>query len=311
METLSVVVVTFATGALLVAQENSSAPGVPVQMIVTAEARHGKEAPGKEAPVLKPQDVMAFQKSQRLRVTDFTACQGEHAALELFLLIDDSSVETLGSQLNDLRHFIESQPPTTSIGVAYMQNATFRIAQSPTQDHAAAAKALRLPLGFPGASPSPFLSISDLIKKWPASAARHEVVLVSSGIDPLGGEVTNPYLDYAIADAQRAGLIVYAIYTPSAGHFGHSYWQINWGQNHLTQIADETGGESYMIGFGPAVSFAPYLEEISDHLANQYIVSFLIAPGKKAGLQSVRFTTEVPRADLVAARKVYAPAAAQ
>ena len=135
--------------------------------------------------------------------------------------------------------------------------------------------------------------------------------MVSSGIDPLGGDVQNPYLDAAIQDAQRAGVIVYTIYTPAAGHFGHAYWRMNWGQNHLTQIADEAGGESYMIGFGPAVSFAPYLEEIADHLANQYVVRFLIAPGKKASFQAVRFTTEVPNADLVAARKVYVPAEAK
>lgn len=135
--------------------------------------------------------------------------------------------------------------------------------------------------------------------------------MVSSGIDPLGGDVQNPYLDAAIQDVQRAGVIVYTIYTPAAGHFGHDYWRINWGQNHLTQIADEAGGESYMIGFGPAVSFAPYLEEIADHLANQYVVRFLIRPGKKAGLQAVRFTTEVPNADIVAARKVYVPAEAK
>lgn len=306
MRTLHLIAAALAAGALLLAQAKDTAPGVPVQMVVTAEARHGKEA-----PVLHPQDVMVFQGKEHLPVTDLIACHAEHAALELFLLIDDASGTTLGSQLNDLRHFIETQPATTSVGVAYMQNATVRIAQNPTADHEKAAKALRLPLGYPGVSPSPFLSLSDLIKRWPASTARHEVVMVSSGIDPLGGDIQNPYLDAAIQDAQRAGVIVYTIYTPAAGHFGHDYWRINWGQNHLTQIADEAGGESYMIGFGPAVSFAPYLDEIADHLANQYVVKFLTAPGKKASFQAVRFTTEVPNADLVAARKVYVPAEAK
>ncbi len=306
MRTLHLSAAAFAMGTFLLAQEKAPAPGVPVQMVITAEARHGKEA-----PLLHPQDVMAFQKKERLPINELIDCHGEHAALELFLLIDDASSTTLGSQLSDLQHFIETQPATTAIGVAYLQNATVRVGQNPTTDHASAAKALRLPLGFPGVSPSPFLSLSDLIKRWPASTARHEVVLVSSGIDPLGGEVVNPYLDAAIQDAQRAGVIVYTIYTPAAGHFGHAYWRINWGQNHLSQIADETGGESYMIGFGPAVSFAPYLAEIADHLANQYVVKFLITPGKKAGLEPVRFTTEVPNADVVAARKVYVPVAAK
>jgi hypothetical protein len=292
-----------AAASLLSAQDKTAAPSVPAQMVITAEARHGKEP-----PVLRSQDVMAFQKRERLPVTDLIAAHGDQAALELFILIDDGSSTLLGTQLDDLRHFIDAQPPTTSIGVGYLQNGTVKMEQNLTADHVLAARALRLPLAYPGASPSPFLSVSDLVKRWPASAARHEVVVISSGIDPLGGEVINPYLDAAIRDSQRAGVIVYTIYTPAAGHFGHDYWRINWGQNHLTQIADETGGESYMIGFGPAVAFAPYLEEISDHLANQYVVKFLMPPAGKAGLQPVRFTTEVPNADIVAGRMVYVPA---
>ena len=52
-------------------------------------------------------------------------------------------------------------------------------------------------------------------------------------------------MDSAIEEAQRAGVIVYSIYTPGVGHYGHSFWRVNRGQNYLTQISDETGGESY------------------------------------------------------------------
>ena len=288
---------------LLLAQEKVPAPAVPARMIVTVEARHDKEV-----PVLNQGDVMVFQKNERLRVTDLAPYQGNHAALELFILIDDASATSLGSQLNDLRQFIDTQPPEASIGIGYMRNGAVSIAQSLTADHSMAAKALRLPLGSPGVDPSPFLALSDLIKLWPGSPARHEVLFVTSGVDPLGGALLNPYLDAAIEHAQRAGIVVYAIYTPNAGHFGHSFYQINWGQNHLAQIAEETGGEAYMLGFGPPVSFEPYLKEVADHLAHQYLVSFLVRPQGKAGFQSVRLTTEVPNAELVAADKVYVPA---
>ena len=294
------------SGTLLFAKAPAPAPDVQVQMTVTVEARHGSEP-----PILHANDVLAFQRDERLAVTDFMPCRDEHAGLDLFILIDDASSTELGVQLNDLRRFIDAQPATTSVGVAYMQNATVKIAQNLTAHHSQAAGALRLPLGYPGVSPSPFLSLSDLIKRWPAGALRREVVLIGSGIDPLGGAIVNPYLDAAIRDAQRAGVIVYTIYTPAAGHLRHDFWRINWGQNHLSQMADETGGESYMIGFGPAVSFAPYLQQIADHLANQYLVRFLVKPGEKAGFQRVRFTTEVPNADPVAARQVYAPAGAK
>jgi hypothetical protein len=215
---------------------------------------------------------------------------------------------SLGSQLGDLKQFIETQPAETSIGIGYMRNGTVEFTEALTADHAKAAKGLRLALGYPGVMPSPFLSLSDLIKRWPASAARHEVLLVTTGIDPLGGGVADPYLDAAIEHAQRAGILVYAIYAPAAGHGGHSFWRMNWGQNHLAQIAEETGGESYMLGFGPLVSFAPYLAELSEHLAHQYVVTFLVKPGNKAGFQSVRFTTEVPNAEIVAPGRVYVPA---
>ncbi len=286
------------SGLLLLARVDTPSTPVPVQMIVTVEARHGKQV-----PVLKQGDVMVFEKKERLQVSNL-----DQRALEFFILIDDASGMTLGLQLNDLRQFIETQPATTAIGIGYMRNATVEVVQNPTTDHPKAAKALRLPLGYPGVMPSPFLSLSDLIKRWPASSARHEVVLVTSGIDPLGGGITDPYLDAAIEHAQRAGVIVYAIYTPTAGHGGHSYWLMNWGQNHLAQIAEETGGESYMLGFGPLVSFAPYLSELAEHLSHQYVATFLVKPGTKAGFQSVRFATEVPNAEIVAAGRVYVPA---
>ena len=291
-------------GLLLPAQEKTSAPTVPVQLIVTVEARHDK----KEVPALNREDIMAFQKQERLQVTDLVPCRADHAALELFILIDDASGMSLGSQLNELRQFIETQPAATSTGIGYMRNATVDVAQELTRDHAAAAKALRLPLGSPSVMPSPFLSLSDLVKRWPASPARHEVLLVTSGIDSLGGALANPYLDAAIEHAQRAGIVVYAIYTPGAGHRGHSFWQMNWGQNHLAQIAEETGGEAYVLGFGPPVSFAPYLTEVAEHLAHQYVVTFLMKPRDKPGFQAVRLSTEVPNAELVAASKVYVPA---
>ena len=275
----------------------------PVRMIVTVEARQGDQI-----PVLKQGDVMVFQNKQRLPVTSIVPAAGDCAALELMILIDDASGMSLGSQLGDLKRFIQDQPPETAIGVGYMRNGTIALAQGLTADHAAAAQALRLPTGSPGAMPSPFLSLSDVIKQWPPSSARHEVVLISSGIDPLGGGVADPYLYAAIEQAQRAGVVVYAIYTPSAGHGGHSFWRLEWGQNHLAQIAEETGGEAYMLGLEPPVAFQPYLADMSAHLSHQYLVNFLIAPRAKAGFQQVRLTTEVPNAELVHAGRVYVPA---
>jgi hypothetical protein len=241
-------------------------------------------------------------------VTDWVPAEGDHAQLEFFILLDDSSDINLGSQLPDIRKFINSQPPSTKIGIAYMQNGTAQIEQNLTSDHAQAAKALRIPRGFAGANGSAYFALSDLVKRWPEGSPRREVLMVSDGVDRFygSGDLGDPYVDEAISDAQRGGIIVSAIYNPGAGHFGHSYWESYWGQLYLSRVASETGGEAYYIGFtGPPVSFTPYLDDQTRRLTHQYLLTFLAKPPKKAGLQSIRITTEVPNADLVAPKKVY------
>jgi hypothetical protein len=281
---------------------SASSGEVPVQMVVTVEARHATEVPS-----LKSEDFLAYRGHERLRVTDVVPLQGEHAALELFLLIDDASSSSLGSQIGDLRKFVEAQPATTAIGIGYMRNGTFSVVQNFTGDHAGAAQTVRLPFSSGGVSP--WLSLSDLIKRWPGNLSRRAVVLVSSGFDSLGGPgPTNPYLDTAIENAQRDGVVIYAIYTPGAGHTGHSFWRTNLAQSHLAQIAEETGGEAYMLGFGPPVSFEPYLSDVTERMTHQYRVTFLATPGAKGEFQNIGFSTEVPNAELVAAARVWVPA---
>jgi hypothetical protein len=235
--------------------------------------------------------------------------QGDRAELELFLLLDDAAGASLGSQFEDLRKFINFQPATTRIGVGYMRDGTVDIVQNLTEDHSKAAKALRLPLGIAGVNASPYFSVSDLIKRWPEAPVRREILMISDGIDRYGpGGASDPYVDEAVEQAQRAGIVIFSIYTPGAGHFGHSFWRINWGQNYLSQLADETGGESYYLGSEAPVSFSPYLDDLGHRLLHQYLLTFLAKPVKKAAMQSVKLRTEVPNAELVAADRVYVPA---
>ncbi len=287
----------------LSAQQAASSGGVPVRVVVTVEARHGKEI-----PVINREDVMVHQGRDRAQVTGWLPLQGDHAGLELFLLLDDASDMSLGSQLDDLRRFINAQPATTAISVGYMRNGTVDIVQNLTTDHASAAKALRLPLGSVGAYASPYLSVVDLIKRWPESPVRREILMISNGIDPLGGGPSNPYLDSAIEQAQRDRVLIYTIYATGVGHLGHSFWRFNWGQNNLSRLADETGGEAYFQGFGTPIAFAPYLEDFTNKLDHQYLLTFLAKTGKKAGFQRVKLQTEVPNADLVVPDRVYVPA---
>jgi hypothetical protein len=285
------------------AQEPQPSSDAPAHMIVTVEPKHGNNP-----PEINKSEVMVYEGHDRDTVTDWIPAQGDRAALELFILIDDSSSSSLGSQLEDLRQFITAQPQTAKIGVAYMQNGIARVVQNLTDDHAAAAKSLRLPMGVAGANASPYFSLSDLVKKWPADNARHEVLMVTDGVDRYYGigDVQDPYLQAAIDDSSRAGVLVSAIYHPDVGHFGHSYWQSYWGQIYLSQLAERTGGEAYYIGFnGAPVSFSPYLDDLSRRLQHQYWLAFIPKADKKSGWHNVRLTTEVPNVDLVSAGRVW------
>jgi hypothetical protein len=293
--------VLFLVAGLARAQDEATGSGVPIRIVVTVEGP--KDA---SPPNLARNDVMVFLDNERMRVVDWTPVQNDRTGLQLWLLIDDGSDTELGIQLEDLRRFVREQASTTQVGVGYLRNGMVQVEQKPTADHALAAKAIRLPLGQPGISASPYLALADLMKKWPRVDQPQEVLMITSGIDPdYGPGPSNPYLDRAIDAAQRAGVVVNAIYFSSAGHFGHSLWQINWGQNYLSQLTEETGGHFFWLGTSNPVSFAPYISELNQHIARQYTLTFL-GQGKP-GFRRVKFKTEEPHVMLVAPSKIYVP----
>lgn len=281
---------------------------VPVKMTVTASV-----AGDKRMPEISQQDVFVNQGKERLKVRECIPAQGDHAGLDLFILMDDASATSLGMHLDDLRTFINAQPSTTSIGVGYMRNATVEIVQNFTTDHAAAAKALRLPMGS-GAYGSPYLSVIDLMKRWPAGQNRREVLMVTDGIDrarrtrPWRGFYINPDVDSASEVAMRTGTIIHTIYAPGTGRLSRNYWEATNGQMGIAKLSDVTGGESFYLGLQTPVSFTPYLDQLQKILANQYLLGFLARPGNKAQLQNVTISTEVAGVDLASADAVWVPA---
>ena len=299
--------ISVALGSCALAQPAPNTNGTPVHMIVTVEPKKGSEV-----PVVNREDVMVYEGKIRDQVTDWVPAEGDHAGLEFFVLIDDGASSALDTQLRDIKKFIAELPATAQVGVAYMQNGIARIEQNLTNDHDLAAKAIRLPLGYFGASASPYFSLSDLVKHWQPDGNRDEVIMISSGSDPYygTGDTLDPYLETAIEDSQRAGVLVSAIYAPGAGHSGHSHWRSYWGQIYLSKLTEETGGEGYYIGFfGAAPDFSPYLQDATNRLGHQYLLTFLARPQKKSGLQPVKLRTELHNVDLVSADEVYVPAA--
>ena len=151
---------------------------VQVKMLVTVQGTQGKRMPD-----LKREDIIVKQGNEHFKVTKWTPATGENGSLALFVLIDEASDPSLGGLLDEVRSFIRAQPATTLVGVAYMSNATVRIAQDLTNDHEKVSQALRLPLGNPGAYGSPYLSLADLIERWPDRGGRKEVLMITDGVD--------------------------------------------------------------------------------------------------------------------------------
>jgi hypothetical protein len=299
----------FVTASSSNAQETTTA-AIPVRIAVTANVANNKRI-----PEINPEDIVVKQGNERLQVTEWVTASGERAGLDLFILIDDASDTSLGLYLDDLRTFINTQPATTLVGVGYMRNATVQIMQNFTTDHAAAAKALRLPFGTAGAYGSPYLSLTDLIKRWPENQNRREVVMVTDGIDRARGGPrwrglsTNPDVDIASDVAMRTGTIIHTIYAPGTGRLHRNYWEANNGQMGLAKLADVTGGESFFLGLQSPVSFRPYLDDLQKTLNNRYLLSFSAKPATKAGLQYISLSTEIAGVEFSAPDAVWVPAA--
>jgi hypothetical protein len=284
-------------GALpLVAQQGDT---VTAQAIVTV-------VPKGDAPDLNQQSLKVRADGKESSVMQWEPLRG--TGLEFVILIDESARSSIGLQLKDLEKFIQSLPPNALVGVAYMENGRAVFAQNLTADHALAAKAIRLTGGPPGVDASPYFCLSDLAKHWPSEDPknRREVLMVTDGIDryDLRYDPDDPYLQAAITDSQKAGLIVYSIYVRDTGRLDRSGYETNAGQNLLTQLAQATGGQLYWQGLGNPVSFQPYLADVSKRLENQYELAFTARAKSKPELVELKVKTDISHVSLDAPERV-------
>src|SRR5580658_1607703 len=326
---------------ILRSQEKVALAAVQVHLVITNEAVRGDS----EVPSFESGDVKVKQGKTFLKVNQLIRAQGDNAALQLFILVDDTLGSGIGNNLNDIRDFINAQPASTSVAVGYMSNATVNIVQNFTSDHDLATKALRLPRGTLSTMDSPYLSLISLVKGWPQQNVRREVLMVADGIDrlrgaqparPVGQPMTprsgrvpvgspllgpdygtvyhsmptmSPDVNSASEISQRYNVIVYSLYAVGVGRAARSSWDLQIGLSGLTKLADETGGDCFSLGTSNLVSFKPYLDRLQKMFDNQYYVVFQATPGKKDGLQRVNLTTEVPNSEIAAADNVWVPVA--
>lgn len=246
-----------------------------------------------EAPPIGKDDVQLFQGKERKQIVDWK--KGD--SLFLAILIDDSIDTGAGGQWDYLKEFIMGQPASTQIAVGYIRNNTTMLAQDFTPNHELAAKALRLPLGPSAIGSSPYLATIDLLKRWPNTGPRRSILMISSGIDYFRGGgfgMFYPDLDPLIQRAEKQNTNIWTIYYPSAGHRGHSFYLVNTAQNNLDKLSEDTGAESFFLGVQTPVSIKTYLDEITTHLNNQYLLTFAGDGGKKGKFVSVKVKTELP-----------------
>jgi hypothetical protein len=289
------------------AQEQTSSPNsVAVTTVVTVLGKKFT-AP----PVIGKEDVNVYEGDNRKEVKEWIPTQGDKAGLELAIVIDDADNRDLGIQLDDIRNFIKSQPQTTGVAVFYANNGGVSVASQFNTDHEAVVKTLRMPMGNFGAYSSIYHSVMDLISRWPVTGARREILLIADGIDRFGGDPVSPNIQSTIERAQKAGIIIHTLFANGVGRVGRMRFRISYGQSNLSQIAEETGGQSFFQGFQTPISFAPYLTELDLVLKNQYLLTFATHPSKsaKGELRGFKIRTEQRNVDIFAPKRVFVPGA--
>lgn len=269
---------------------------------------------GEAPPALERADVSVHQDKQPRPVVNLIPANGENSKLDLVILIDQSSNTRLGSQFKDVADFIRTLPQNAAVGIAYAMNGSARMQQPLTTDHEAAARALHLTTGAASGQSSVFEAFRDLVKNWPDDASRREVLLVSDGIDPTYGfsETSpgrNPSLEKAIQVAQRENIIVFSIFEGTSGRVARNRFLNNNGQGSLSELTSDSGGYAFFQGTQNPVSFRPFLQQLTEMLGRQYILTFRAELPGKSGYRDLKVSTEVPHVKLLAPNHIYLPSA--
>lgn len=282
---------------------NTGGPAL-VHLQITVEPRQGA------TPEINLDTVHVTQAGKTDRVRGLEPLR-DGAGLQVMLLLDDGADPAIGSQFSEIKAFLNGLPAGASAGLGYIRGDAVQVAAPMSTDLGRTAGALRLPLGEFGINPSPYEAIGELAQHWPseAPATRREIVMITPGLELLDTPgPLDPFMARAIAALQKAGIPVFDIFTPAAGHWGHVFWRDLMGQSQLSQLSDETGGEGYMMGYGVQFLNAP-LKDIRRKLDNQYELSFEVQPGTKTGLQAIEVRSSSRSFDVIAADHVYVPAA--
>src|SRR5918997_1749051 len=193
--------------------------------------------------------------AQSKKARESAASERLRQPVNLAVLIQDDLVSRVGNELRVTADFIRGLPEGSSVMVGYIRSGSLQVRQPFTNDLAAAAGALRIPVGSTSASPyNPYVQVRDAIRLFPEGGAnRNALLLVSDGLDTSRGfdytsAVDSIDLNRAVREAKSRGVTVYSFYAPSAGLTSWNRQAVSFGQSALNRVSNETGGRAFFQG---------------------------------------------------------------
>ena len=267
--------------------------GVRVVTIPITIRRKGKKVQEEE---LTPVDFTVREDGELQHILSLRSI--ESTPLSVAVLIQDD-LPSIGNEIKGLAEFIRRLPRGSRVLIGYIKTGTLEVRQKFTTDLERAANALRIPVGFPTAAPyNPYVEISEALRRFEAlPAGRRAMIVVSDGLDLSHGadisSVTHsPDQQHAINLAQRFGVAIYSLYSPSASlaSANNNTLLISGAQGALARLSDETGGRAFFQGTSAPVSFDPFLRDINVDLIGQLALSYLSTHPKK-GYHRIEITS--------------------
>jgi hypothetical protein len=307
MKKLGLAAIAFTAGTLMAAspvfaQKDAQQGQGRAIVTVLPSAKNGN------AGQISAQNLKVKVNGKESTVTGFNQLQENNSPVELVLMLDAGARASLGTQFNDIQTFVKEMPPNTKMAIAYMQQGRAAFASQLSSNAGDVLKGLHLSSGIPGENASPYFCLSDLAKNWPSHdrTARREVLMITDGVDNYERrfDPQDLYVEAAVRDSIRAGLVVYSIYWKNTGRINNTWYETNAGQNLLSIVTQATGGNSYWQGMGNPVSLQPFFRDLRRRLNNQYEVSFTAPSNGKPELESLKVDLHVPSAKVAAPQQV-------
>jgi VWFA-related protein len=282
---LSVIIIATFIGALLVnggvsqrqtAEAQVHSRDSTVTILVTAAPQN--DLARAIAAKLQPEDFIVTEEKKNQHILSVKRA-GEAPPI-IAVLIQDDLVSRVNNEIQCIKDFIREAPEGSRVMTAYISTGGLRVAQDFTTDRARAAESLRIITGSRVTSRySPYIQVSEALRRFDTQpAGRRLALLVSDGLDlPQGARnaspLFSPYLDQAISEAQRRGVVIFPFFAPSAGRARWNRLAVNYGQGALNRLADETGGQAFFSG-SDFVTFDPYFKELSELLDRQWLITY-------------------------------------